>query len=105
MSLETEDQQMGIEVIHDELDKIAMHLLNLMQDLVKSKLELELKTKQGFLGLAQSRKLMGGQSSVSKLQIPSEDSSGFTARYCTLREECLRSDAGMTFNRLWPIFV
>ena len=93
------DNTLSADQIHAELDSIALHLLTLSQDLVKSKLELEERTKQGFMGLAQSRKLMGGQTSVSHLQFPSEESSGFTARYTTKNEECIRSDNGHTrFN-------
>ena len=84
--------------IHAELDDIAMNILNLSQDLIKAKLALEDHTKSGFLGLAQSRKLMGGPSSVSHLQIPSEDSDDFTARFKTSREE-QKSDLGdLNFN-------
>ena len=84
--------------IHAELDDIAMNILNLSQDLIKAKIALEDHTKSGFLGLAQSRKLMGGPSSVSHLQIPSEDSDDFTARFKTSREE-QKSDLGdLNFN-------
>ena len=79
--------------IHGELDDITMHLLTLSQDLIKAKLALEQQTKSGFLGLAQSRKSMGGPSSVSHLQIPSEESDDFVARFKTAREG-QKSDKG-----------
>ena len=92
-SIEMDENQ-----IHGELDSLTMHLLSLSQDLIDVKLELEERTKQGFIGLAQSRKLMGGPSSVSQLQFPSEETSGFIARYTTKRE-CQKSDQGTTnFN-------
>ena len=71
--------------VHEKLDSTAMQILTLSQDLIRAKLELENWTKQGFIGLAQSRKLMGGPNSVSHLQFPS-GSSGCTARYTTRRE-------------------
>ena len=78
--------------IHAELDDIAMNILNLSQDLIKAKIALEDHTKSGFLGLAQSRKLMGGPSSVSHLQIPSEDSDDFTLFVgLNKRSDCFRS--------------
>ena len=84
--------------IHAELDDITMHLLTLSQDLIKAKLELEEQTKSGFLGLAQSRKSMAGPSSVSHLQIPSEESDDFIARFKTTRED-KKSDLGdLKFN-------
>ena len=76
----TEDQ------IHGELDCIAMHLLTLSQDLIKAKLDMEEQTKLGFIGLAQSRNAMGGPTSVSQLQFPSEESNDFTARFKTSRD-------------------
>ena len=79
--------------IHAELDDITMHLLILSQDLIEAKLALEQQTKSGFLGLAQSRKSMGGPSSVSHLQIPSEESDDFVARFKTARE-VQKSDKG-----------
>ena len=86
------------ENIHAELDDITMHLLTLSQDLIKAKLTLEEQTKSGFLGLAQSRKSMGGPSSVSHLQIPSEESDDFKAKFKTTREE-QKSDLGdLNFN-------
>ena len=84
--------------IHAELDDIAMNLLNLSQDLINAKLALEEQTKSGFLGLAQSRKLMGGPSSVSHLQIPSEDSDDFTARFKTTREDQKSDQGEINFN-------
>ena len=72
--------------IHGELDSISMSLLTLSQDLIKAKLELEEQTKLGFIGMAQSRKLMGGMSSVSHLQFPSEDATDFTARFKIKRD-------------------
>ena len=84
--------------IHAELDDITMHLLILSQDLIKAKLALEQQTKSGFLGLAQSRKSMGGPSSVSHLQIPSEESDDFVARFKTA-QEVQKSDKGdLDFN-------
>ena len=84
--------------INAELDGITMHLLILSQDLIKAKLALEQQTKSGFLGLAQSRKSMGGPSSVSHLQIPSEESDDFVARFKTARE-CQKSEKGdLDFN-------
>ena len=84
--------------VHDELDQLAYQLLVLSQDLIQVKLQLEEQSKLGFIGLAQSRKLMGGSNSVSHLQIPSEDSTDFIARFKTKKEEqkCYSGDA--TFN-------
>lgn len=84
--------------IHAELDDIAMNLLNLSQDLINAKLALEEHAKSGFLGLAQSRKLMGGPSSVSHLQIPSEESDDFTARFKTTREDQTSDQGEINFN-------
>ena len=84
--------------IHAELDDITMHLLTLSQDLIKAKLALEEQTKSGFLGLAQSRKSMGGPSSVSHLQIPSEESDDFKARFKTTRENQKSNQGDLDFN-------
>ena len=84
--------------IHAELDDITMHLLILSQDLIKAKLALEEQTKSGFLGLAQSRKSMGGPSSISHIQIPSEDSDDFLARFKTTREEQKSDKGDLEFN-------
>ena len=84
--------------IHAELDDITMHLLILSQDLIKAKLALEQHTKSGFLGLAQSRKSMGGPSSVSHLQIPSEESDDFVARFKTAREGRKSDKGDLEFN-------
>ena len=84
--------------IHSELDDITMHLLILSQDLIEAKLALEQQTKSGFLGLAQSRKSMGGPSSVSHLQILSVESDDFVARFKTA-QEVQKSDKGdLDFN-------
>ena len=84
--------------VNDELDSLSYQLLVLSQDLIQVKLQLEEQSKLGFIGLAQSRKLMGGSNSVSHLQIPSEDSTDFIARFKTKKEEqkCYSGDA--TFN-------
>ena len=84
--------------IHAELDDVTMHLLILSQDLIKAKLALEQQTKSGFLGLAQSRKSMGGPSSVSHLQIPSEESDDFVARFKTTREGQKSDEGDLDFN-------
>ena len=84
--------------IHAELDDITMHLLILSQELIKAKLALEEQTKSGFLGLAQSRKSMGGPSSVSHIQIPSEDSDDFVARFKTAREGQKSDKGDLEFN-------
>ena len=92
-----ENQQM-----HDELDSLAYQLLVLSQDLIQVKLQLEDQSKLGFIGLAQSRKLMGGSNSVSHLQIPSEDSTDFIARFKTRKEEqkCYSGDATFDYFSL-----
>ena len=92
-----ENQQM-----HYELDSLAYQLLVLSQDLIQVKLQLEDQSKLGFIGLAQSRKLMGGSNSVSHLQIPSEDSTDFIARFKTRKEEqkCYSGDATFDYFSL-----
>lgn len=64
--------------ICDNLDKLYMELLHLMHQEIEVKLELEKCMQDGELQLAKSRYIMG-QRSVSRLQLPSENSSPFTA--------------------------
>ena len=88
--------------VNDELDSLSYQLLVLSQDLIQVKLQLEEQSKLGFIGLAQSRKLMGGSNSVSHLQIPSEDSTDFIARFKTKKEEqkCYSGDATFDYFSL-----
>ena len=88
--------------VHDELDSLTYQLLVLSQDLIQVKLQLEEQSKLGFIGLAQSRKLMGGSNSVSHLQIPSEDSTDFIARFKTKKEEqkCYSGEATFDYFSL-----
>ena len=88
--------------VNDELDSLSYQLLVLSQDLIQVKLQLEEQSKLGFIGLAQSRKLMGGSNSVSHLQIPSEDSADFIARFKTKKEEqkCYSGDATFDYFSL-----
>ena len=91
-----------IQEVNDELDSLSYQLLVLSQDLIQVKLQLEEQSKLGFIGLAQSRKLMGGSNSVSHLQIPSEDSTDFIARFKTKKEEqkCYSGDATFDYFSL-----
>ena len=84
--------------VNDELDSLSYQLLVLSQDLIQVKLQLEEQSKLGFIGLAQSRKLMGGSNSVSHLQIPSEDSTDFIARFKTKKEEQKCYSGNATFD-------
>ena len=88
----TEDQ------IHGELDSIAMHLLTLSQDLIKAKLDMEEQTILGFTGITQSRSAMGGRANVSQLQFPSEESTDFTARFKTSRDNQKFDKGDTNFN-------
>jgi len=61
------------EIFHQEMDDLCMKFLELSQDLVTRKLELEGWTKQGVLSMSQARNAMGGPHTVSQMQYPSGD--------------------------------
>ena len=92
------DGNMAADLIHKELDDIAIHILTLSQDLINVKLELAQITKEGFIGLAESRKSMGGRGNVSRHHIPSQKSSSSTVRFCSITNEATSGSPGVIFT-------
>ena len=82
------------------MDELALQLLALCQNLVDTKLLLETFMKEGFITLAQSRYSMGGPSTVSCLQLPTEEWEPFEAQKRVILSECMRQEIGFRFNYL-----
>ncbi|XP_075227512.1 vacuolar ATPase assembly protein VMA22 [Lycorma delicatula] len=57
-----------------ELDTLSIRILQLMNDLIQCKLNIEKAVKNGSLDLAKARYIMGNRN-VSSLQLPTEDGS------------------------------
>ena len=91
---------MDKEDIIEELDELAVQLLVLSQNLVNVKLMLEQTMKEGFIGLAQSRKNMSGPTSVSSLQLPTEEWEPFEADMKVHKSECVRQEIKVKLNYL-----
>lgn len=85
------------EEMNEQLDELAIQLLLLCQTLVDTKLHLEKVTKEGFIGLAQTRKI-SGPNAVSILQVPAEDD--FEANKRVTLSQCVRQEIGVKFNYL-----
>ncbi|CAH0384019.1 unnamed protein product [Bemisia tabaci] len=68
----------AIEDLNTELDKLGFKVLQLMNDYIKSKVQLEQTIKNGCLDLAKARYIRGG-AAISSLQLPTEDSLGVKA--------------------------
>lgn len=67
-----------LSIVCRELDDMAIRMLRLMKEYIDAKIALEELIKSGSLHLAKSRYIMGNKS-VSILQLPTEESSEFTA--------------------------
>ena len=78
---------------HDEMDALNMQLLNLSQELLTKKLEVEQWSKQGYLSMAQARNAMGGPNSVSRVKYPTTD---IYAGVRTSSQECQRAPSTAT---------
>ena len=84
---------------HEEMDALSMQLVVLSQDLVTKKLEVENWQKQGVLCMAQARNAMGGPSTISQMQYPSEE---MTASVRTNSDECVRAKSSVDGNVRFP---
>lgn len=60
------------------LDKLTLHMLDLIEQEVQLKIQLEKTVKEGEMNLAKTRYTQGS-SSISVLQLPTEDSKEFRA--------------------------
>lgn len=67
------------------IDKLTLQMLDLMEEKVQMKVNIEKVTKEGGINLAKTRYTKGSES-VSALHIPTEDSKEFNA-LMTLEEE------------------
>ncbi|XP_046993278.1 coiled-coil domain-containing protein 115 isoform X1 [Schistocerca americana] len=70
--------KMDIEETCKKLDLLCIEELEIMEEYIRCKVELEKLMKAGFLNIAKARYIMG-KTSVSSLQLPSEDASDVTA--------------------------
>ncbi|XP_046403635.1 coiled-coil domain-containing protein 115-like isoform X2 [Ischnura elegans] len=69
----------------EDMDALSLTLLKSMEELVKTKVEMEKNMSEGFILLAKARMLMGKER-ISMMQVPSDDEQ-MVARYCICREE------------------
>ncbi|XP_038207094.1 coiled-coil domain-containing protein 115-like [Zerene cesonia] len=67
-----------METINDLLDKMTLRQLHLMEDKMRSEVNIETSINNGCFHLAKSRYIMG-QTSVSKERLPMEASAEFSA--------------------------
>ncbi|XP_071438675.1 coiled-coil domain-containing protein 115-like [Hetaerina americana] len=69
----------------EHMDSLSFNLLQSMDDLVKTKVEMEKTMSEGFILLAKARMLLGKER-VSMMQFPTSDEQLMMARYCVHRE-------------------
>lgn len=86
-----------LERICEILDKLALDNLNLMQQYILQKLEVEKCMCEGESHLAKSRYIMG-RNSVSALQLPTENGPEITAAAVVRKEEDSDSICGESFD-------
>lgn len=82
--------------IDEELDDLSLRVLDLSQELINTKLDVEKRMKNGFLNLAKARYSMGYKQ-VSGLQLPTEDWDDFAAKVKVNHDECLRKENHVRF--------
>jgi hypothetical protein len=71
------------ESISNELDELSARILDLMNQYIVCKTNIENHIRSGCLDLAKARYIKGNRN-ISSLQLPSEDAIGVTARYRVL---------------------
>lgn len=71
---------MDIEETCKKLDLLCIEELEVMEEYIRCKVEMEKLMKVGFLNIAKARYIMG-KTSVSSLQLPTEDAPDITALY------------------------
>lgn len=82
----------------EELDEICVRILELMNESIKCKLDLEKTLKSGCIDLAKTRYILGNTNSVSAMKIPTEDISASSTIVSTKEEE----NASFELNREVP---
>jgi len=89
---EEEEEEMTTNNMEMELTSLTLQLLTLTQDLVNAKLRMEDTAKSGWILLAKARYVSpGGPTSISKLQLPSEESDKeVVASKRVITEECIQ---------------
>ncbi len=89
---------MSLSCVHSELDHLSLRVLELSQDLITAKLQLEQYSREGFVLLAKARYSMGS-SAVSIVQVPHQDNDeSFDAAFKVADEECVRAENGVRFR-------
>ncbi|XP_054270348.1 coiled-coil domain-containing protein 115 [Macrosteles quadrilineatus] len=59
--------------IENELDELSVRILELMNDNISCKMDIERTVRSGCLDMAKTRYILGNTSSVSAMKIPTED--------------------------------
>jgi len=87
-----DEEEMTTSNMDLELTSLTLQLLTLAQDLVNAKLKMEDNAKSGWILMAKARYVSpGGPTSISKLQLPSEESDKeVVASKKVITEECIQ---------------
>ena len=72
--------------IEEELDELALRILELMNQYIVCKVNIENYIKSGCIDLAKARYINGNRS-ISALQLPTEDATGIRAKFKVLPAE------------------
>ncbi|KAG8298620.1 hypothetical protein J6590_010618 [Homalodisca vitripennis] len=65
--------EMKLKSVEDELDDLAVRILELMNDSITCKMNIERAVRSGCLDLAKTRYILGNTNSVSATKIPTEE--------------------------------
>lgn len=65
--------ELNLKEIENELDELSVRILELMNDNINTKMNIERTVRSGCLDLAKTRYIMGNTTSVSAMKIPTED--------------------------------
>merc|ERR1719310_1222101 len=85
--------------LESELTDLTIQLFSLTQDMVNTKLKLELAAKSGWILLAKARYVSpGGPTSISRLQLPSAESEkDVIAKRRIKTEECMQGNTKVRY--------
>lgn len=87
----------------DELDELCVRVLELMNENIKCKLDLERALKSGCMDLAKTRYILGNTNSVSATKIPTEDISASSTIVSTNEGEKVSFELKKEVTKLDPL--
>merc|ERR1711942_85828 len=99
MSHEEEEEEISNNSMELELTSLTIQLLSLTQDLVNAKLRMETTAKSGWILLAKARYVSpGGPTSISRLQLPTEESDKDVVAIKRVHtEECIQEETKVRY--------